>query len=143
MNTPVSPSRNESETPRSDAARIYATQAVPIELARQLERELADARMDFEGRKASEEYAVAEANRLRAEITALRSAVSETQPRWKRGDRRVVCAACRDPEGRIVTGARHFDAVMMEQIKRSTKPEAWRAGEQGFIDQFGAFLTRE
>lgn len=32
------------ETPRSDTARIYATQAVPIEVARQLERELAEAR---------------------------------------------------------------------------------------------------
>lgn len=68
--------------------------------------------------------------------------VSETAP-WQPGDARVVCAACRDADGRIVTGARHFDAVMMEQIRRSPKPNAWRGGEQGFIDQRGNFLTRE
>lgn len=62
---------------------------------------------------------------------------------WKRGEQRVVCAANRDASGRIVLGARHFDAVMMEQIKRSPDANAWRNAEQGFIDQFGKFLTRE
>lgn len=62
---------------------------------------------------------------------------------WKRGEQRVVCAALKDESGRIVTGARHFDAVMMEQIRRGPNPDAWRAADQGFIDQRGAFLTRE
>jgi regulator of replication initiation timing len=39
----------------------------------ELEGQLADARMDFEGRKASEEYAVSEANRLHEELNTLRS----------------------------------------------------------------------
>lgn len=62
---------------------------------------------------------------------------------WKPGQTRVVCAACKDDKGRIVTGARHFDSIMMEQIQRSPEPENWRKSEQGFIDQRGRFLTRE
>jgi hypothetical protein len=62
---------------------------------------------------------------------------------WKRGDQRVVCAALRDSFGRIVTGARHFDAVMMEQIKRGGFQDDWKTADQGFIDQLGNYLTRE
>jgi hypothetical protein len=56
----------------------------------------------------------------------------------------VVCAACRCGDV-IVAGARHFDRVMLSQI--DIYPEEIRPmgddWEQGFIDQFGAFLTRE
>lgn len=62
---------------------------------------------------------------------------------WKPGDPRVVCAALRDASGRLVTGARHFDGVMMEQIMRGADTDAWRGAEQGFINQRGNFLTRE
>lgn len=56
----------------------------------------------------------------------------------------VVCAALRDKLGRIVAGARHYDTVMTEQIRRSVPDQdAWRRCEQGFIDQLGVFLTRE
>ena len=58
-------------------------------------------------------------------------------------NRLIVCAALRDPQGRIVCGPRHFDQVMMEQINERPDKDAWRASEQGFIDQRGAFLTRE
>lgn len=57
-------------------------------------------------------------------------------PRW------VVCAALRK-EGRIVTGARHYDGVMRQQIAAAEGHAWWRGCEQGFIDQFGDFLTRE
>lgn len=61
---------------------------------------------------------------------------------------RIVCAACRAPDGFIAAAPRHFDATMHKQI------EAWviatrtgvvdaSAWEQGFIDQFGRFYTRE
>ena len=52
----------------------------------------------------------------------------------------VVCAACRMGE-HIVLGARHFDARMREQMDRTSCN--WTLAEQGFIDQFGDFLTRE
>lgn len=72
-----------------------------------------------------------------------RDPVSETVTTWQPGEQRVVCAALKDAAGRIVTGARHFDVVMIEQIKRGPATDAWRSAEQGFIDQFGTFLTRE
>lgn len=65
------------------------------------------------------------------------------EPMWQPGEPRVVCAALKDTNGRIVTGARHFDGVMMEQIKRGPAVDDWRGAEQGFIDQKGNFLTRE
>lgn len=74
---------------------------------------------------------------------------------------RIVCAAVRHPDGRVVCGPRHFDATMWAQILDVT-PESfaqmvaanslpprgrdstlWGSGEQGFIDQHGKFYTRE
>ncbi len=55
----------------------------------------------------------------------------------------VVCAACRKNDT-ILAGARHFDTVMVRQIEAIDKPHGYFAdAEQGFIDQFGLFLTRE
>lgn len=57
----------------------------------------------------------------------------------------VVCAACRRGEI-IIAGARHFDKVMLAQIKAIDGDLFARAGaefEEGFIDQFGDFLTRQ
>lgn len=56
-------------------------------------------------------------------------------------DPRVVCAAVRLKQGIVVCGPRHFDATMrkmIEQLRLSVT-----AAEQGFVDQFGNFLTRE
>ena len=55
--------------------------------------------------------------------------------------RRVVCAAVRDSDGRIVVGPRHFDQTMTNAIY--SLPEWSRPWEQGFIDQRGEFMTRE
>lgn len=56
----------------------------------------------------------------------------------------VVCAACRY-EDLILCGARHWDNVMSGQLAIWKNPLAPHASEfeQGFIDQFGDFLTRE
>lgn len=57
--------------------------------------------------------------------------------------RRVVCAAIRVSNGAVICSARHFDARMHEQIHRDEIAEiSWRRAEQGFIDQFGAFMDR-
>lgn len=50
---------------------------VRAEDARRIERALAEAKMDFEGRKASEEFAVRELNRLLETKSAPRSAIAE------------------------------------------------------------------
>ena len=54
----------------------------------------------------------------------------------------IVCAACR-VDGYMVCGARHFDKVMTNIIKHLPYDLRWPMAEQGFIDQFGEFITRE
>ena len=54
----------------------------------------------------------------------------------------VVCAACR-VDGALVCGARHFDNVMRDQMDLMPQSLKWARAEQGFINQFGEFLTRE
>jgi hypothetical protein len=67
--------------------------------------------------------------------------------------RRVVCAAIRKG-GYVIIGARHFDSMMHRQIAgqvsvclleqdREDGLREWAQAEQGFIDQFGNFLTRQ
>ncbi len=59
---------------------------------------------------------------------------------------RIVCAAIRGADGRIVTSARHYDKNMLNQIEMMKDPDNFyhRSGDdQGFIDQFGNYLTRQ
>lgn len=45
----------------------------------------------------------------------------------------------------IIAGARHFDVIMRMQMLSMDEEERleWKKSEQGFIDQFGNFLTRQ
>ena len=54
---------------------------------------------------------------------------------------RIVCAAIKLRNGFVVTGVRHFCPLMRAQLKRIKL--SIRNSEQGFVDQFGNFLTRE
>ena len=56
----------------------------------------------------------------------------------------VVCAACMFGDI-LVTGARHHDKVMNDVLCKLEDNGVKLDGEckQGFIDQFGEFLTRE
>lgn len=73
---------------------------------------------------------------------------------------RIVCAACQHADGRLLLGIRHFDHLMWASLLRlsleqfevyirdpnhETPPEVkgWANAEQGFVDQFGKFYTRE
>lgn len=56
-------------------------------------------------------------------------------------DRHVVCAANKFPCGTIICGARHWDEIMCnvaDQLGLGGGKE-----EQGFIDQWQNFITRE
>jgi len=65
----------------------------------------------------------------------------EWKPDYSITPRRVVCAANRYRKtGRIICGARHWDKVMRAQ---KLPDETWSGWDQGFIDQFGDFMTRE
>jgi hypothetical protein len=53
----------------------------------------------------------------------------------------VVCAANRNKEsGRIICAPRHWDNTMRAQ---KLECEDWGGWDQGFVNQFGEFLTRE
>ena len=67
--------------------------------------------------------------------------VSDWKPDYTVTPRRVVCAAMLK-EGRIITGARHFDKIMRAQMTASEGIAWWRDCKQGFIDQFGDFMSR-
>jgi len=58
--------------------------------------------------------------------------------------RRVVCAAMRHSSGHIVCSPRHFDSLVHMQLEQLEKAglTGWSGAEQGFVDQFGNFLTR-
>jgi hypothetical protein len=69
------------------------------------------------------------------------SSESEWKPDYTKTPRRVVCAANRrKDDGRIICGARHWDKVMRSQITDVDRATQW---DQGFIDQFGDWMTRE
>lgn len=51
----------------------------------------------------------------------------------------VVCAAIRNAAYEVICGPRHFDAVMRAQISG----QSWKGADQGFVDQFGEYLTRQ
>ena len=58
----------------------------------------------------------------------------------------VVCAAVRYGQV-IIAGARHFDPVMHSQLDRMNEDRLIESDglgeyEEGFIDQFGAFMDR-
>lgn len=55
---------------------------------------------------------------------------------------RIVCAANRSADGRIILGARHWDNLMRSQYDpiMDSPSSAW---EQGFIDQHGVFYNRK
>jgi len=60
----------------------------------------------------------------------------------------IVCAACRidtngEGEDIILCSARHWDNVMRIQARAMGYLDHAPAAEQGFIDQFGGFLSRE
>lgn len=62
----------------------------------------------------------------------------------KRVVRLIVCAAIKSKiTGRVICGARHLDEVMRDGITHGGGREEWRGAEQGFIDQFCVFVSRQ
>jgi len=58
----------------------------------------------------------------------------------------IVCAANKMPDGDLILGARHWDTQMRATVKaiyRDPDNIKYGAAEQGFIDQFNRFYTRE
>lgn len=56
----------------------------------------------------------------------------------------VVCAACKNKDtGLIICGPRHLDSTMRAVMDATGGSTSGRDCEQGFINQWGDFLTRE
>lgn len=60
--------------------------------------------------------------------------------------RRVVCAAIRAYDGSVLVGVRHYSPDMLAQI--TDRLSGWKfkhrsGADQGFVDQYGVFMTRE
>lgn len=59
--------------------------------------------------------------------------------------RRVVCAAIRAKDGEVILGLRHYSADMHSQIAARSDGEKFthrHGDDQGFVDQWGAYMTR-
>lgn len=59
---------------------------------------------------------------------------------------RIVCAAIRGKDGTVLLGVRHYSKDMHEQINARFDGEQFkdcRGDDQGFIDKFGRYHTRE
>lgn len=60
--------------------------------------------------------------------------------------RRVVCAAVRAEDGEVMLGVRHYSRDMHRQIECRIDGNKfmWRHNaDQGFVDQYGIFMSRE
>lgn len=64
-----------------------------------------------------------------------------TSPNYVIGQQYIVCAAARNNfTGQIICSPRHYDRTFHQSVvDRST---AWNVADQGFVDQYGNFLTR-
>lgn len=59
--------------------------------------------------------------------------------------RAIVCAAIRAEDGSLVLGIRHYSQDMFDQIEqRGDREKFYHRGStnQGFVDQYGIYLTR-
>jgi hypothetical protein len=68
------------------------------------------------------------------------------KPDYNVTPQRIVCAANQHKDGAIIVGIRHFDEVMRATIdlrKQINPDEDWHGCDQGFIDQFNNFISRE
>lgn len=81
--------------------------------------------------------------------TAEATPVPVVLPTYVEGQPYVVCAAARNTyNGAIVCSPRHYDSTFQAIVKlhMETADEqlinGWKEADQGFVDQFGNFLTR-
>lgn len=81
---------------------------------------------------------------LNTECETTRSLGLTQQEPVQHRPQRVVCAALRLNSGEMIVGVRHFCPIMQAQINQNLlKADMWKRAEQGFVDQYGQFLTRE
>ena len=75
-------------------------------------------------------------------LDQLEKLAADTRALMNSADQRVVCAACKWPDGVVVTGIRHFSPDMRLTAARMGRSPVGRV-EGGFVDQWGNWLTRQ
>jgi len=81
---------------------------------------------------------------MSASIEELKQFKKEHNALTDPGSQRVVCAAVKMTDGVVFVGVRHFCPTMRMMIKLAGYDKEKLAGsEQGFIDNFHNFLTRQ
>ncbi len=63
-----------------------------------------------------------------------------------RTQRRVVCAAIRAADGELLLGIRHYSNDMHRQIEQRVDGSKFKTRhdeDQGFVDQWGQWMSRE
>ncbi len=68
------------------------------------------------------------------------------KPEATKNFRRVVCAAIRASDGSVLLGIRHYSLDMHAQIVNRNDGHKFQHRhdeDQGFVDQFGVYMTRE
>jgi len=65
-------------------------------------------------------------------------------PIWERvGKQRVVSMAACIVDGHLIVGNRHFCPIMRNTINSLGIKYSPREGDQGFVDQWGVYMSRE
>lgn len=75
-------------------------------------------------------------------IEELRELVKNQQEYGSIREKRVVCAACRFEDGHIILGIRHWSPDMRLSAALQGREIAVKH-DQGFVDQYGQWLTRQ
>lgn len=76
-------------------------------------------------------------------MDGLKECIIEMQALMVPEKQRIVCAAVKMADGIIFTGIRHFSCDMRLMITLAYYDNKMAASEQGFVDQWGNFLTRQ
>lgn len=72
----------------------------------------------------------------------LKTEIKKVQSLTVNEERRIVCAACRWPDGHVILGIRHFSPDMRLSAHKQGY-DTIDCREQGFVDQWGNYLTRQ
>lgn len=108
--------------------------------------ELLDLREELAVLKSKSTFSIAEVNEV---FTPELDPLHFESCMYIEGQQYIVCAAARNTyNGAIICSPRHYDSTFYAALElyRETADEhsirGWREADQGFVDQFGKFLTR-
>lgn len=134
----------------ADAIRLLNETPAKVAAALRDDNELALLRRVYEAARRVLRFNGVDRAKTAAAVDELDSAIEEVKQLdggyGEVPEQRVVCAAIRAEDGSILLGVRHYSADMRRQIEQrrdGKKFEHRHDQDQGFVDQRGAYLSRE